>query len=104
MHIEPKHLAIVEAILKKYPYTFYAFGSRITGTPRRFSDLDLCFLEKIPWNIRSHIDEDFELSDLPYMVDVIDWNMCDKEFQTLIKKDLLMIQQGPSSSSIINDG
>lgn len=92
IHMEKRHWDIVKAILAKYPYSFYAFGSRVKGNPRRFSDLDICFIENIPWNIRAHIDEDFEESDLPYKVDVIDWNACDKNFQNLIKKDLILIQ------------
>lgn len=31
MHIEPRHYIIIKEILKKYPYTFYAFGSRVKG-------------------------------------------------------------------------
>ena len=92
MQMEQRHWEMVKAILVKYPYTFFAFGSRVKGNPRRFSDLDICFVEDIPWNIRAHIDEDFDESDLPYKVDVIDWNACDKNFQNLIKKDLVLIQ------------
>ncbi|MCE5315947.1 MAG: nucleotidyltransferase domain-containing protein [Parachlamydia sp.] len=90
--MEKRHWEIVKAILAKYHYSFYAFGSRVKGHPKRFSDLDICFFDDIPWNVRSHIDEDFEESDLPYKVDVIDWNTCDKNFQNLIKKDLILIQ------------
>lgn len=92
IHMEQRHREIVKAILAKYPYSFYAFGSRVKGNPRLFSDLDLCFFNNISWNIRAHIDEDFEESDLPYKVDVIDWNACDTAFQNLIKNDLILIQ------------
>ena len=92
IHMQQRHWEMVKAILAKYPYSFYAFGSRVKGNPRRFSDLDVCFFENIPWNIRAHIDEDFEESDLPYKVDVIDWNACDQNFQSLIKQDLFLIQ------------
>ena len=39
---------ILEQILSKYPYEFYAYGSRVKGTARKYSDLDLCFQEEIP--------------------------------------------------------
>ena len=100
IHMEPRHWIIVQNILKKYPYTFYAFGSRVKGTPRRLSDLDICFIEDIPWNIRAHIDEDFEESDLPFKVDVIDWNMCDETFRSTIKPDLALIQMGQQEQKI----
>ena len=80
--------------IRKYPYAFYAFGSRVKGTNRPLSDLDICFKENIPWNIRAHIDEDFEESDLPFKVDVIDWNMCDENFCAKITPDLVLIQKG----------
>ena len=90
--IKEHHYQIVKNVLAKYPYTFYAFGSRTKNKSKSLSDLDLCFFEDIPWNIRAHIDEDFEESDLPYKVDVIDWNMCDQDFRNMIQKDLTCIQ------------
>lgn len=70
LNMEKKHWSIVKGILAKYPYAFYAFGSRTTPNTKRFSDLDLCFFENIPLNIQAHIDEDFEESDLPYKGDI----------------------------------
>ncbi|CAG8852651.1 40015_t:CDS:1, partial [Gigaspora margarita] len=43
-----KHHEILKKILSKYPYQFYAYGSRVKGTARKFSDLDLCYQEQIP--------------------------------------------------------
>jgi len=100
MNIEPKHYKIIKEILNKYPYTFYAFGSRAKGNPKKLSDLDLCFFENIPWNVQAHIEEDFELSDLPYKVDLVNWNSCDADFKKLIKNDLICIQHGPDEPSI----
>ncbi|HJZ23355.1 MAG TPA: nucleotidyltransferase domain-containing protein [Candidatus Babeliales bacterium] len=93
IHMDPRHWLMVTAILQKYPYTFYAFGSRVKGTHRPLSDLDICFMDDIPWNIRSHIDEDFENSDLPFKVDVVDWNMSDENFRAKIAPDLTLIQE-----------
>ena len=94
MNIEPKHYKIIQEILNKYPYTFYAFGSRVKGGTKKFSDLDLCFFEKIPDNVQVHIEEDFEESDLPYKVDLVNWNSCSIDFKKLIKNDLICIQTG----------
>jgi predicted nucleotidyltransferase len=43
LNIEPRHLEIVKAILSKYNYEFYIFGSRITDKAKKFSDLDLFY-------------------------------------------------------------
>ena len=94
IYAEKNQIKIIREILIKYPYTFYVFGSRSKGTEKRFSDLDLCFFEDIPWNVRAHIDEDFEESDLPFTVDVVDWNMCDKNFKKIIRKDFVCLQKG----------
>ena len=93
LFMEPKHCAIVHNILSKYPYSFYAFGSRARGNPKKLSDLDICFFDNIPSNIVMNIEEDFEESDLPYKVDIVDWNKCSDDFRVLIKKDLVLIQQ-----------
>jgi predicted nucleotidyltransferase len=92
IHMEARNWEIVKAILQKYPYTFYAFGSRIKGTQRKFSDLDICFMDNIPGHILSHIREDFEESNLPFTVDIVDWNSCDEKFRAQIKPDLTVIQ------------
>jgi hypothetical protein len=84
-----KQLKIVLAILKKYPYTFYAYGSRTQGKSRPTSDLDICFFESIPLCVQGHIEEDFEESDLPFCVEISDYNLMTEEFRALIKKDLV---------------
>ena len=92
LYIEPRHLAIIQSILFKYPYKFYAFGSRARGNPKPLSDLDLCFLDLIPSSTLSLIEAEFEESDLPYKVDLVDWNKCSEEFRARIKKDLVPIE------------
>jgi len=97
--MEKKHWKIVQSILSQYPYTFYAFGSRVKGTEKRFSELDLCFMEPIPGNVQAHIDEDFEESDLPFKVDIMNWNLIAPDFKKLIKKDLILIQKRKDGGS-----
>ena len=91
LHMEARHRKIVDTILKKYPYQFYAFGSRAVGTPRRFSDLDLCFKQEIPERTVTLIEAEFAESDLPYTVDLVDWNQCTPSFRRTISKDLTHI-------------
>lgn len=82
---------MVKQILGKYPYRFYAFGSRVKGTMRKFSDLDLCFKDAISLSEQSRILEDFEESDLPFRVDLLDWNKIDERFRQYIADDLELI-------------
>lgn len=98
LYMEPRHWKIVEEILDKYPYSFYAFGSRTKGTQKRLSDLDLCFKQPIPFNVQGHIDEDFEDSDLPFKVDLLDWRYISPEFREIIDKDLVLIKKGTENA------
>lgn len=91
LHLSSKDLAIVQGILKKYPYQFYAYGSRVKGTEKKLSDLDLCYKEDIPANIVSHIREDFENSDLPFTVDLTAWKHFSDSFKQRIEKDLFKV-------------
>jgi predicted nucleotidyltransferase len=87
--ISDEHLKLVQDILKKYPYKFYVFGSRSKQQAKKFSDLDLCYFDNIDSRILSNIEEDFEESDLPYKVDIINFNDCSEDFKAIIKKDMV---------------
>lgn len=91
IHTEERHWKIIQGILKQYPYQFYGFGSRIKGTQKPLSDLDLVYIDPIPSHVISALEEDFSESDLPYFVDIVDWNSCSPEFQKLIKKEMVPI-------------
>jgi uncharacterized protein len=85
LQIEEKHLRILKNVLGRYPYQFFAYGSRAKGTARKFSDLDLCYQEEIPLNTLAHLEADFEESDLPFFVELVNWKHMRPAFQELIK-------------------
>jgi len=84
---------ILELILSKYPYKFYAYGSRVKGTARKYSDLDLCYKGDIPSYLLIEIKKDFEESNLPFIVELVNWKNMRPTFQKMIKKDLVLISQ-----------
>lgn len=71
LQLEEKHLNIVKKILGKYPYRFYAYGSRVKGTARKYSDLDLCYQEEVPLSVISQLREEFTESNLPFEVELV---------------------------------
>ena len=71
LQLENRHQKIIQQVLSKYPYTFYAYGSRAKGTARQLSDLDLCYQEFIPDFLVYQIEEEFKESDLPFRVELI---------------------------------
>lgn len=93
IYIENRYKEIILDILKKYPYTFYAYGSRVKGTHKPTSDLDVCFMETIPFGIQGRIEEEFEESDLPFQVELSDFNLMSPHFQNKIKKDLVLLHK-----------
>ncbi len=104
IQIEPQHLHIVLEILRKYPYRFYAYGSRVKNKAQALSDLDVCSKENIPLNVLSHIHEDFENSNLPFRVEVVLWSKLSPEFQQLIKNDLVLIEAESESIRTLSKG
>ena len=89
--IKEQHLKMVREIFKKHPYTFYVYGSRAKEKARKNSDLDLCYKEEIPERIIFKIKEELEESDLPFKVDIVNWESMKPAFQKLIEKNLKLI-------------
>ena len=86
--LEQKHLAIVKSILKKQIPTVEVrvFGSRVKGTAKRYSDLDLALMTKEPLTLAQlgDIKDAFSISNLPIMVDVVDWQRISPQFRQVI--------------------
>jgi len=62
---------MVQEILSKYPYAFYAYGSRAKGTARRISDLDICYYDNISSADITQLAEEFVESNLPFEVELV---------------------------------
>jgi len=91
IHVEGRHLKMIHDILDHYPYTFFAFGSRVHGTQKPFSDLDICIKGELPELTKCYLQEEFDESDLPFKIDLVEWSKISKEFRSLIEKDLQKI-------------
>ena len=87
--IAPEEAAVVRSILQsRIPdRPVWAFGSRTKGKARRRSDLDLAVGGNEPLSLRtrSELAEDFDQSDLPYRVDVVDLATITPEFRSNIE-------------------
>ncbi len=95
--LKSDYLKIVMNIITKYipDKEVWAFGSRINGKAKRFSDLDLVIVSNIPLNreVLINLQEAFEQSDLPIKVDIIEFYKASKDFQEIIKANYLIINQ-----------
>ena len=90
LQLENKHLKILKEILAKYPYKFYAYGSRVKGTAKKYSDLDLCYYD-VPRQEISKLREELTKSNLPFFVEVVAWKRMRPTFRELISKDLTTV-------------
>jgi predicted nucleotidyltransferase len=81
-------LETVLSILEAYVPDFEVrvFGSRYKGNAVKYSDLDLVLVgeKKLDFPALSKIHDAFEESDLPFRVDVLDWNVITPDFQKII--------------------
>lgn len=88
--LSPLYLEIIKRILKEYVpgCDVRVFGSRVNGTAKKHSDLDLAVVdkEKIPTRKMNALREAFEDSDLPIRVDVLDWHAISADFRAIIEK------------------
>lgn len=66
--------------------TIWVFGSRIKGTAKTYSDLDLALITEQPLTLRQHaeLEQAFSDSDLPFTVDLVDWASCGESFKQII--------------------
>ena len=70
----------------------WVYGSRAKGRARRYSDLDLMLDaggQPIPLNVMGDLDEDFDESNLPIIVDLHDMALTDARFLERVRKDFL---------------
>ncbi len=95
IQLESAHYQLVLAILTEClpNQEVYAFGSRVTGKARRYSDLDLVVIGEKALSLakKSAVQEAFSESDLPWKVDLLDWHELSDGFREAIKPQLVLL-------------
>jgi len=71
-----------------------AFGSRVAGKAKPFSDLDLVVLGADPLAATELADvrEAFRESDLPFKVDVVEWATTRDSFRRIIEREFVLVR------------
>ena len=86
--VSPAEMEIILDIIKKHVPNrdVLAFGSRYKWTHSDTSDLDLAITGggKTGFDVICEIKEDFMESDLPFMVDVVDYHAISSAFRKII--------------------
>ena len=88
VQLAPLHLQAIQRILaQQVPQAqVFAFGSRVNGSPRKYSDIDLAVSLPQPLGLRElrQLKDAFEGSDLPICVDIVDWFAADPDFKAAV--------------------
>ena len=98
IEMSPAQLDEVKGILREHvpECEVRAFGSRVTGRVKPWSDLDLAVIADQPLGFRrlGLLVEAFQESTLPFRVDVLDWHETSPSFQAIIAEQYAVIQAG----------
>jgi type I restriction enzyme S subunit len=94
--IRPDLWVIVRDILARHipRHEVWAFGSRVTGSAKPYSDLDLAVISGTPLPLKTsgRLADEFSESDLPWRVDVVDWATTSPTFRKIIERDKVVLQ------------
>lgn len=95
-----EHLALVARLLAEHVpgCEVRVFGSRVDGTAKRFSDLDLTVAGECgPGEAAlERLREAFEESDLPIRVDVVDWRAAGPVIRAAVERRSVVLQDSGS--------
>ena len=95
--LPPLQLQAIQKILaQQVPQAqVFAFGSRVSGNPRQYSDIDLAIASPQPLGLRKlrQLKDAFEDSDLPICVDIVEWSLADADFRSAIEAQGMVAMQ-----------
>ncbi len=100
LHLPEKYATQVRALLRQYipQAEVWAYGSRVCGDHYDASDLDLVARfppteQRKPFRL-SEIGEAFRESNLPIIVQMVDWDGIPESFRDEILTGYVVVQQG----------
>ena len=96
LDLKPEYLELVKTIVGRYfpNCEVRAYGSRVSGNARKYSDLDISIVGPDELDRRQLMDlrNAFDESDLPIRVDIHDWQKTSESFQKIIEERYVVIR------------
>lgn len=97
LDLEDRDVRTIRRILEEHvpDLAVRAFGSRVKGTARRTSDLDLVLMTETPLDLMrmAELREAFTESDLPFKVDLLDLATTSERFRQLVEPESVLLQE-----------
>ena len=93
----PRARETLMALLERHlpDTTVWAYGSRVKGTARPHSDLDLVAFASPKQRMQVfELKEEFEESDLPFRVDLLVWDEIPESFHREIEREHALLLSG----------
>ena len=107
LDLTPEQKSIVLDILRAYVprHEVWVFGSRIKGTSKPYSDLDLAIITQHPLSldILAALRDAFSSSDLPWKVDIVDWATTQERFRRIIEAQHIVLHKACTDSEMNHD-
>lgn len=99
LHLDPKYLSIIQTILNTYipDKIVWVYGSRIKGRSHEGSDLDLVVISDVSNKQLSALQNAFSESNLPILVNVLEWSILPESFKSEIENAHEVFQEGSFS-------
>ncbi len=102
--VQIEHIHMLAEILAKHlpDREVWAYGSRVNGRARKYSDLDLVIMGDEPLNevTRFLLKEDLSESWLSFIVHVKDWHLIPPEFQAEILRCYAVIHSPERAKAV----
>lgn len=82
---------IITKHLNPVDHNIFVFGSRAQNTHRKWSDIDVGIQgkQRVPHLKMALIKSDLEDSDIPYHVDIVDFQQTDKSFKNIALQHII---------------
>ncbi|MEI6462100.1 MAG: nucleotidyltransferase domain-containing protein [bacterium] len=95
--MDNKDLEFIKTVIRKYlnnsENSVFIFGSRAIGNYKKYSDYDIGIEgKKLDLLKQSYIEEEFENSNFPYTVDIVDFNQVTDRFRNIAKTKIIPIK------------
>jgi type I restriction enzyme S subunit len=96
LDVSEKNISIIKDVFRRLvpACEVRAYGSRVNGASHVGSDLDIVVIGKEPldWKVMAKLRGEFEESNLPFSVDVLDWNTLPENFKDTITRNFEVVQ------------
>lgn len=96
LDLSPHDQEELQRLLQQYlsGCVVWAFGSRVNGSHKPYSDLDLAIITEQPLTLEqlAALRNAFDESDLTIRVDLVDWAAASESFRRIIVQQYLVVQ------------